>query len=106
MTDARWIEVDDDIAAACLHFGNAARLYDEGGLGAPDLSGYRARMALLYAMQSGHTSLEAALKRILDILGEEPPAGDQSHSQLVRRASREIATRDTFGRPSCPKPSP
>ena len=92
MTDARWIEVDDDVDSACRHFGNAAKLYDQGGFDAADLQGYKARMALLHAMQSGHASLEAALKRILEILGEEPPAGDQSHADLVRRAARVIST--------------
>lgn len=92
MTDARWIEVDDDIDAACRHFGNAAKLFEEGGFDAEGLSGYKARMALLHAMQAGHTSLEAALRRILDVLGEEPPTGDQSHADLVRRVARAVST--------------
>lgn len=41
-------------------------------------------------MQSAHTSLEVALKRILDILGEEPPAGGQSHIDLIKRVSRAV----------------
>lgn len=90
MTDARWIEVGDDIDAASLHFGNAARLFDEGGFDGDDLPVYKARMALLHAMQSGHRSLEGAPKRILDILGEEVPSGDQSHADLVRRAARAV----------------
>lgn len=92
MTDARWIEVQDDIDAACRHFTNAALLYDEGGFHSDDLAAYKARMALLHAMQSAHSSVEGALKRILEILGEEPPVGDQSHADLVKRVSREITT--------------
>ena len=92
MTDARWIEVEDDLESACGHFANAARLYDDGGFDAGDLAGYRARMALLHAMQSGHTSLEGALKRILDIPGEKTPTGDQAHADLVRRVSRAVDT--------------
>lgn len=92
MTDARWIEVEDDIDAACRHFGNAAKLYDEGGFDADGLSGYKARMALLHSMQSGHTSLEGALKRILEVLGEEAPAGDQSHADLIKRVARAISS--------------
>jgi hypothetical protein len=92
MTDARWIEVDDDLDSACRHFGNAARLYDEGGFEADELAGYRARMALLHAMQSAHASLESALKRVLEILGEEAPTGEQSHADLVRRVSRAVET--------------
>lgn len=94
MSDARWIEVDDDVESACAHFNNAAMLFDQGGFDADDLSGYKARMALLHAMQSGHTSLEAALKRILVILGEESPAGDYSHAELIKRAARSIDTPD------------
>ncbi len=92
MTDARWIEVDDDIAAASRHFALAARLYDAGGFGddRDDLDTYRASMALQHAMQSAHTSLEGGLKRILEILGEEVPTGAQSHVDLVRRVGRPV----------------
>lgn len=92
MTDARWIEVEDDLDSACRHFGNAAWLADDGGFDEDGIAGYRARMALLHAMQSAHTSLEAALRRILDILSEEPPAGGNSHADLVKRVSRAIPT--------------
>lgn len=101
MTDARWAEVEDDIRSACRHFGMAARLYDAGGFGDPesddealetaDLDAYRARMALQHAMQAAHTSLEGGLKRILEILGEDPPSGPQSHADLIRRVSRPLA---------------
>lgn len=92
MTDARWIEVEDDLNSACRHFGNAAQLYDEGGFDADDITGYRATMAFLHAMQSAHNSLEGALRRILEILGEEVPVGENSHADLVRRVSREVKT--------------
>ncbi len=90
MTDARWIEVEDDLEAASRHFANAASLADDGGFDEEGLPGYRARMALMHAMQSAHTSLEAALNRILEILGEEPPVGSNSHADLVRRVSRAV----------------
>lgn len=90
MTDARWIDVDDDIAAAVRHFHNAGRLFDAGGFDDGDLDGYRARMALQHAMQAAHTSLEAALTGILDILGEDAPTGASSHSDLVRRSKRAL----------------
>ncbi|KQT83040.1 hypothetical protein [Aurantimonas sp. Leaf443] len=92
MTDVRWIEVEDDLASACRHFGNAAWLADDGGFDDDGIAGYRARMALLHAMQSAHTSLEGALRRILEILGEEPPVGGNSHVDLVRRVSRAVDT--------------
>lgn len=92
MTDARWIEVEDDLDSACGHFGKAAHLFDEGGFDAGGIAGYRATMALLHAMQSAHNSLEGALKRVLEILGEEVPVGENSHSDLVKRVSRHVKT--------------
>lgn len=79
MTDARWTEVEDDLDSACRHFGKAAELFDEGGFDLGGLAGYRQDMALQHSMQSAHTSLESALGRILDILGEERPTGDRWH---------------------------
>ncbi len=99
MTDARWLDVEDDLGAAIRHFRNAARLYDAGGFDEPDLDGYRARMGLQHAMQAGHTSLEGALQRILDILGEETPTGPNSHADLIRRVSRPVTLPDR-GRPA------
>lgn len=48
-------------------------------------------MAFMHAVQAGHTSLEAALLRILDILDEEKPTGDQWHRDLISRAIVDIA---------------
>lgn len=90
MTDARWVEVEDDVVSACRHFRNAARLYDEGGFEDKGLNGYKSAMALQHAMQSGHTSLEGALKRILEILDEELPSGANSHADLIKRVTRPI----------------
>lgn len=105
MSDARWIEVEDDIESACRHFGNPAMLYDQGGFDVADLSGYKSRMALLHAMQAGHTSLEAALKRVLEILGEESPAGDYSHADLIKRAARPSRRRVSLALPFYPTTS-
>ena len=44
-------------------------------------------MGLLHAMQAGHTSLETALLRILDMLGEERPTGEYWHLDRIRRAA-------------------
>jgi uncharacterized protein YutE (UPF0331/DUF86 family) len=99
MSDARWADVEDDIKNASVHFIMATRLFDAGGL-APfdpegmaelqDIESYKSKMAILHAMQSAHTSLEAALKRILQILGEEEPTGDQSHADLIKRVRKAI----------------
>lgn len=93
MSDARWFEVEEDAAAAAGHFARSVELYDAGGFTGDDLNAYRARMAFMHAMQSGHTSLEAALVRILDLLGEEAPSGRDRHADLVHRVSRHLPGR-------------
>jgi hypothetical protein len=75
--DARWHDVDAEIAAAVRHFSGAVQLYALGGFSGEDLKSYQASMALMHAMQSGHTSMEGALLRILSILGETRPTGDR-----------------------------
>jgi len=92
MSDARWTEVDED-AAAAGHFGRSVELFAAGGFIGEELDAYRARMAFMHAMQSGHTSLEAALSRILDLLGEEMPSGRDWHADLIRRAARPLPDR-------------
>jgi len=93
MSDARWFEVDQDVAAAAGHLARSVELYDAGGFAGDDLDAYRARMAFMHAMQSGHTSLESALLRILDLLAEEAPSGRDWHADLIQRASRPIPGR-------------
>ncbi|MGP9819792.1 hypothetical protein ACTZWW_07235 [Salinarimonas sp. NSM] len=91
MSDARWIEIDADVASALTHFGRAVEIFEAGGLDGDDLEAYKSRMALLQAMQAGHTSLEAALERLLVLLGEEKPvSSDSYHADLVRRVSTPI----------------
>jgi hypothetical protein len=48
-------------------------------------------MAFYHAMQSGHTALESALKRVLAVLGERPPAGSEWHKELIQQAARPRA---------------
>jgi len=93
MSDARWFEVDQDVAAAAGHLARSVELYDAGGFAGEDLNAYRARMAFMHAMQPGHTSLESALLRILDLLAEEAPSGRDWHADLIQRASRPIPGR-------------
>ena len=87
MSDARWIEIERDAAATAEHFRRAAALNDLGGFDAADLEGYRAQMAFLHAMQSGHTSLENCLLHILEMLREEAPTGSNRHADLIHRVS-------------------
>mgnify|MGYP006293782689 CR=1 FL=1 len=93
MSDARWIEVDADIATAIGHFEKSVALYYKGGFDDPGLSGYQAEMALMHALQSAHTSLEGGLLRILEILGEERPVGSGWHADLIRRAGTNLPDR-------------
>jgi hypothetical protein len=88
VNDTRWSDVSTDLAAARWHLSNAIRLFDQGGLTGDDLEAYRQQMALLHAMQSGYTSLEAGLLRVLQILGEAQPAGPDWHAALIRRVCR------------------
>jgi hypothetical protein len=90
MTDARWLDVAADIEASVKHFANAAALYNAGGFDGVGLDRYRAEMALMHSMQSAHTSAEAALVRILRILGEERPVGEDWHARLIDRLARPV----------------
>ncbi|GJD57709.1 hypothetical protein [Methylobacterium dankookense] len=90
MSDARWIEILDDVNWAVEHFSRAVEIDRAGGFEGEHLDAYKARMALMQAMQAGHTSLEAALERILEMLGEEKPTGASYHADLIRRVSRPI----------------
>ena len=90
MTDARWFEVDSDVTAAIGHFEKSILLYRKGGFDEPGLGGYQAEMALMHSLQSAHTSLESALVRILEILGEETPAGHNRHVDIIRRAAASL----------------
>jgi hypothetical protein len=65
LSDERWFEVDADIESAIRHFRRSLELHEAGGFDDPGLDGYRAEMALMHAVQSGHSSLESALIRIL-----------------------------------------
>ena len=89
-SDARWLDVADDVAEATDHFVKAHALYETGRFDDQSLSGYRDRMALMHALQSAHTSAEKALLRLLSILGEEKPTGDDWHQTLISRLAKAI----------------
>jgi hypothetical protein len=90
MSDARWLDVEEDMRSAVGHFSRSVEIFEQGGFEGNDLPAYVARMALMQSMQSGYTSLESALERILEMMGEEKPTGANYHADLLRRVSREI----------------
>jgi hypothetical protein len=92
MSDPRWSDVDADINDALMHLGMALKIFGAGGFQDPDVEGYKSSGSFMHGMTAGYTSLENALKRILDILNETPPAGtDRWHKDLIDRISRPMA---------------
>ena len=85
MTDARWLDVERDIASGLYHIERAIALYESRELQGSEDNSYYNRMAFLHSMQSGYTSLENALVRVLTVLEEERPDGQDWHETLLRR---------------------
>lgn len=90
MSDARWFEIDDAAASAVRHFSGAVAIFP-GLTTAEDR--YVVEMAFLHAMLAGYTSLESALLRILELLGEQAPTGARWHADLIARASHPLDDR-------------
>lgn len=91
MSDARWIEVEADFASAIRYFRLAVEHYEVGGFDSTDPRlRFRAEAAVQMAIQSGYTSLESGMERVLELLGEAKPVGSSYHADLVRRLSRSL----------------
>jgi len=90
MSDAQWVDVEADVSAAVTHFKNALALSKVGKFKDEGLEGYRDQMAFMHAMQCAHTSAEAALTRVLRILDEDLPTGEDWHLTLINRLSKPI----------------
>ena len=90
MSDARWIEVRADIQSAVRHFDMSKKLFERKGFDEDSAEAYIARMAIMHSMQAGYTSLEIGIKRILNILDEALPNGDEWHLDLLKRSARII----------------
>ena len=88
MSDDRWRDILSDTEASCRHFSQSVRIYHQPELLGDSDQGYIQRMAFMHAMLAGHTSLEKALVRILEMIGEDVPTGQQWHAGLIRRAGR------------------
>jgi hypothetical protein len=93
MSEKRWIEIDRDAASAVTHFSRAVQIADDPAFRADDLAGYTVQMAFMHAMQSGHTSLENALTRMLRLLGEDLPSGESWHADLIHRVAVALPDR-------------
>ncbi len=90
MSDARWFEIDTAAQAATRHFTWARSFYEKipGTNAAEDR--HLVEMAFMHAMQSGHTSLETALLRVLDLCEEVPPSGATWHADLIKRVASPV----------------
>lgn len=93
MSDARWSEIDASVASAVKHLAGAADLFKRLPNVSDPLDTYGLEMGFMHAMQSGHTSLEVALLRILDLCAEEPPTGPRWHADLIARAAKPLGAR-------------
>lgn len=89
MNDARWYEVFQALESSGKHFRNAERIFEEGNFD-DGFAGYKQMMALLHAMQIGHTALEKGLLVVLQILEEHPPTGPDWHAALIARCGSEM----------------
>ena len=80
-----WRDVERDLASSQRHFALAVDLFDEVRDGMASRDQYVRSMGFLHAMQSGYTSFEAGMKRLLALLDEPLPAGAEWHKALLRR---------------------
>jgi hypothetical protein len=79
VSDARWIEIEKAVASSVENFAKGVGFTRHPGFQADDLIGSALRMGFMHAMraiQAGHSSLENALLRMLDLMDEARPSGD------------------------------
>jgi hypothetical protein len=93
VSDARWIEIDRAIASATGNFARGVEFARHPGLQVDDLIGSALRMGFMHAIQAGHTSLENALLRLLDLLDEARPSGESWYADLIGRVARTLPDR-------------
>ena len=87
---SRWIDIEADLASARRHFTEAVRAFRNRPT-AQKTDDYWASMAFQHAMQSGYSSFEAALERIVLMCGEQLPVGRDWHAKLLDRTGTAIA---------------
>ena len=91
MTDARWIDVDSYLQSAIRDFEFAVKVKEAGSAEDDPFERHKSDLAFMHAVQSAHTSAESALLKILNILNEHRPEGENWHQDLLNRAGIEIA---------------
>lgn len=90
MSDARWFEIDADLAAAKTCYENSLALAQAGGFEDPGLEGFKSNMALMHAMQAAYTSMESAFERVLSLFEEPLPVGRDWHKSLIDRVAAPL----------------
>ena len=91
--------LDARLRSVLDHLDEAARLWTEAAVIADELGGPTAneRVEKMFSkyMQDGYTEMEAAMRRILALAGEQEPVGPDFHRDLV-----EILGLDSDNRPA------
>jgi hypothetical protein len=93
VSDTDWIEIDRAIASAVSNFDRGVEFARHPDFRGDDVIGAALRMGFMHAIQGGHTSLENALLRILDLIEETRPRGEAWHADLISRAAQTVARR-------------
>ena len=87
MTSPKWALVERDFQYAARHFQMAEIIHTAE-------AGYVQASAFMFAVQSGHTSLEAGCLRIFNILGEPAPHDlEKWHEAVVDQAFADVGGR-------------
>ncbi len=91
-----WNDIERDVSSSRRHFAKAIEVFGHLRGASGEENYYFQTAAFMHAMLSGYTSFEAAMKRLLALLGEPLPSGSDWHTALVQR----IATADVGSRPA------
>jgi hypothetical protein len=93
VSDTEWFEIDRAVASATSNFQRGVDFARHASFREDDLIGAALRMGFMHAIQAGHTSLENALLRMMDLVDEPRPRGDSWHADLIARASVPLGRR-------------
>ena len=85
MTAMLWRAVERDLASSQRHFSLAVDLFGDLQYGAASRDHDVRTMGFLHAVQSGYTSFETGMERLLSLRDEPLPAGPEWQKALLRR---------------------